>query len=74
VIDIGRSTAPGSEAYYPNQFPNESSSLFSEQKNNYAPPPYSVLNVVQRDKIFQQDFVHHMGNRLINIKNLFVYT
>jgi hypothetical protein len=40
VIDIGRSTAPGSAAYYSNQVPKESSSVSGGQQN-YAPPPYS---------------------------------
>ncbi len=41
MIDIGRSTAPGNEEYYSNQVPNDSSSFFSGQQNNFAPPPYS---------------------------------
>ncbi|CAF1373109.1 unnamed protein product [Adineta steineri] len=39
VIDIGRSIAPGSVAYYPNQFASDQTIAFGEQ-SNYAPPPY----------------------------------
>ncbi|CAF0761518.1 unnamed protein product [Adineta steineri] len=39
VIDIGRSSAPGSVAYYPNQTASDQIIGFSGQ-SNYAPPPY----------------------------------
>ncbi|CAF1352565.1 unnamed protein product [Adineta steineri] len=39
VIDIGRSIAPGSVAYYPNQIAPDQSISFGGQ-SNYAPPPY----------------------------------
>ncbi len=40
MIDIGRSSASGSGAFYSNQGNNESTFLVGQQ-NNYAPPPYS---------------------------------
>ncbi|CAF0713693.1 unnamed protein product [Adineta steineri] len=39
VIDIGRSSAPGSVAYYPNQTASDQIIGFGGQ-SNYAPPPY----------------------------------
>ncbi|CAF1408593.1 unnamed protein product [Adineta steineri] len=39
VIDIGRSIAPGSVAYYPNQVASDQTIAFGEQSND-APPPY----------------------------------